>query len=100
MGSIPRSPSPPLNPVAVSEDLAPLRQQKVAGNTDIDFDGELSKPLLLREDVRTGCGGQTWPAGMVLGKHMLRYHREKLQSSNMYVLITTGTHCDLWATKT
>ncbi|KAF7552310.1 hypothetical protein G7046_g7446 [Stylonectria norvegica] len=55
-----------------AEDLTPLPSLKAAGNTHIDFDGSLSLPLMLHEDVRTGCGGQTWPAGMVLGKHMLR----------------------------
>lgn len=77
--------SPPLDPLAVSEDLTPLPSLKPAGNTRIDFDGQLTNPLKLHEDVRTGCGGQTWPAGMVLGKHMLRYHRDEIQSARMLV---------------
>lgn len=79
------SPSPPLDPVAFGEDFAPLPELKAKCNTDITFDGQLSHPLKLHEDVRTGCGGQTWPAGMVLGKHLLRYHRAELQSARMYV---------------
>lgn len=67
----------------VSEDLTPLPTLKVKGNTDITFDGQLSRPLKYYEDVRSGCGGQTWPAGMVLGKHMLRYHRDELQNARM-----------------
>jgi len=80
-----RSSSPELDPVAVSEDLTPLPSLKQAGDSDIDFDGQLDRPLKVREDVRSGCGGQTWPAGLVLGKHMLRYHREELQDARMYV---------------
>jgi protein N-lysine methyltransferase METTL21A len=89
--SVGRSPSssPPLDPVALSEDLAPLPNLKTKGNTDITFDGQLSHPLKLHEDVRTGCGGQTWPAGMVLGKHLLRYHRDELQTARMLVFLPT-----------
>ncbi|PNY26195.1 Uncharacterized protein TCAP_03870, partial [Tolypocladium capitatum] len=76
-----RSPSPPLDPVAVSEDLTPLPSLKKAGNADIDFDGQLAQPLKIHEDVRSGCGGQTWPAGLVLGKHMLRYHGRELHDA-------------------
>lgn len=76
--------SPPLDPVAaVSEDLAPLPQLKAKGDQEITFDGQLTRPLLYHEDVRTGCGGQTWPAGMVLGKHMLRHHREEMENARM-----------------
>jgi hypothetical protein len=73
-----------LDPVAgITEDLVSLPASKVAGDTNIDFDGLLAQPIKLREDVRTGCGGQTWPAGMVLGKHMLRYHRSELANARM-----------------
>ncbi|CAH0018453.1 unnamed protein product [Clonostachys rhizophaga] len=78
--------SPPLDPVEVSEDLAPLPSLKTKGNTTVDFDGQLTTPLKLHEDVRTGCGGQTWPAGMLLGKHLLRYHRAKLQDARILEL--------------
>lgn len=79
-----RSSSPDLDPVAgITEDLVSLPASKVAGDTSIDFDGLLAQPIKLREDVRTGCGGQTWPAGMVLGKHMLRYHRSELATARM-----------------
>lgn len=85
-----RSPSPPLNPLAVSEDLAPLPELKQAGNAKIDFDGQLSAPLVYHEDARTGCGGQTWPAGLVLGKHMLRYHREQMRNARILELGAGG----------
>ncbi|GJN68011.1 Nicotinamide N-methyltransferase [Purpureocillium lilacinum] len=85
-----RSSSPELDPVAVSEDLTPLPSLKQAGDSDIDFDGQLDRPLKVREDVRSGCGGQTWPAGLVLGKHMLRYHREELQDARILELGAGG----------
>ena len=78
-----RSPSPDLVPTEVSADLTPLPELKTAGNANIDFDGYLTKPLKYHEDVRNGCGGQTWPAGMVLGKQMLRYHKDNLQEARM-----------------
>lgn len=79
------SPSPPLDPMAISEDLTPLPMLKAKGTTPIDFDGQLTEPLAYHEDVRTGCGGQTWPAGMVLGKHMLRYRLDELHGARMFV---------------
>ncbi|KAL7901671.1 putative methyltransferase domain-containing protein [Trichoderma sp. SZMC 28014] len=86
-----RSPSPPLDPVAgVTEDLVSLPNSKMAGDTNIDFDGLLAQSIKLHEDVRTGCGGQTWPAGMVLGKHMLRYHRARLETARILELGAGG----------
>lgn len=81
-----RSLSPPVDPFAVSEDLAPLPKLKQAGSVSIDFDGQLDRKLKYHEDVRAGCGGQTWPAGMVLAKHMLRYRRQEVQDATMCVL--------------
>ncbi|KXX73239.1 Protein-lysine methyltransferase METTL21D [Madurella mycetomatis] len=76
-----RSSSPEFSPLAFGEDLAPLPEYKAAGTTELDFSGLLGEPLKLHEDLKSGCGGQLWPAGMVLAKHMLRYHRDKLQHS-------------------
>ncbi|OAQ98935.1 hypothetical protein LLEC1_05377 [Akanthomyces lecanii] len=92
MGDFAASPSqsPPLGAFHISEDLTPLPELKPAGNTDITFDGQLSRPLRLREDLRSGCGGQTWPAGIVLGKHMLRYHRDELQDARILELGAGG----------
>ena len=83
LGVLRDSPSPPPDLVAVSEELTPLPTLKGIGDTNITFDGHLSVPLKYHEDVRTGCGGQTWPAGMVMGKHLLRYHREELKNARM-----------------
>ncbi|KAF2441856.1 hypothetical protein P171DRAFT_465466 [Karstenula rhodostoma CBS 690.94] len=62
----------------VSEDLVPPAVMKSAGVSEVDFDGLLSPPLKLQEDLTNGCGGQLWPAGMVLSKYMLRKHRSDL----------------------
>jgi protein N-lysine methyltransferase METTL21A len=78
-----RSPSPDFDPLAVGVDLAPLPEYKAAATAGFNFDGLLAKPLRLHEDLTSGCGGQTWPAGMVLAKHMLRYHQKGLRGSRM-----------------
>lgn len=56
----------------ISEDLVDLRPPKPAGTTELDFDGLLPSQLKLHEDLKEGCGGQLWPAGMVLTKYLLR----------------------------
>lgn len=77
-------PSPPLEPVTtISEDLTPIPFLKTKGDTNITFDGQLSRPLKYHEDAKSGCGGQTWPAGMIMGKQLLRYHREELKTARM-----------------
>ncbi len=56
----------------------------------MDFSGLLGEPVKLHEDLKAGCGGQLWPAGMVLAKHMLRYHRDRLQHARMSVTLTAA----------
>ncbi|KAH8911005.1 hypothetical protein BR93DRAFT_304704 [Coniochaeta sp. PMI_546] len=90
MASPDRSPSPEFSPLAMGEDLTPLPEYKAATTTEVDFDGLLTEPLQLHEDLKTGCGGQLWPAGMVLAKHMLRYHREKLVKARILELGAGG----------
>ncbi|OTB09158.1 hypothetical protein M426DRAFT_316452 [Hypoxylon sp. CI-4A] len=86
-----RSPSPEFSPLAIGEDFAPLPAYKAAGKTAIDFSGLLAdEPLELREDLTSGCGGQTWPAGMVLAKHVLRYHREDFREARILELGAGG----------
>ncbi|KAH6891397.1 putative methyltransferase-domain-containing protein [Thelonectria olida] len=82
--------SPVLDPVTISEDISPLPSMKAKGVTGVDFDGFLSQPLQLLEDVKTGCGGQTWPAGMLLAKHMLRYHRDRVENARILELGAGG----------
>jgi hypothetical protein len=81
-----RSPSPGFSPLAIGESLTPLPTYKAASTTSISFAGLLDPPLKLHEDLKTGCGGQLWPAGMVLSQQMLRYHRTALQKARMCVL--------------
>ncbi|KAK7737883.1 Protein-lysine N-methyltransferase efm6 [Cytospora paraplurivora] len=78
-----RSSSPELDPTSIGVDFAPLPEYKAAGDTALDFGGLLPVPLKVHEDLKSGCGGQTWPAGMVLARHMLRYHRDDLQDARM-----------------
>ena len=78
-----RSSSPELDPSAFGVDFAPLPDYKPAGDTALDFGGLLATPLKVHEDLASGCGGQTWPAGVVLARHMLRYHREELRDARM-----------------
>lgn len=78
-----RSASPDYSPLAIGIDLAPLPTYKAATTTSISFGALLDPPLQLHEDLSKGCGGQLWPAGMVLGKHMLRYQREVLKDARM-----------------
>jgi hypothetical protein len=73
------------NPFDISSDLVPPAVIKPAGVSSIDFDGLLSPPLKLQEDLKNGCGGQLWPAGMVLAKYMLREHRDDLVGKLTYI---------------
>jgi len=61
-----------VDPTVVGEDLIQSPQHKLAGETTLDFDGLLQRPLRLHEDLSKGCGGQLWPAGIVLTKYLLR----------------------------
>ncbi|KAH8685649.1 putative methyltransferase-domain-containing protein [Tricladium varicosporioides] len=92
-----RSPSPEFSPLAFGEDLVPIPAHKHAGITEIDLNkllGDLfppeHPPLLVYEDVGKGCGGQLWPAGMVLMKQMIRYHRETLKNARILELGAGG----------
>ncbi|OHE93988.1 hypothetical protein CORC01_10680 [Colletotrichum orchidophilum] len=90
MESPDRSPSPQFSPLAIGEDFTPLPTYKAATTSAYDMSGLLSTPLQLHEDLTSGCGGQTWPAGMVLTKHMLRYHRENLKGARILELGAGG----------
>ncbi|KAI8624481.1 putative methyltransferase-domain-containing protein [Xylariaceae sp. FL1651] len=80
------------SPLALDEDLTPLPAYKAAGTTETDFGGLLSadRPLRLREDLRDGCGGQLWPAGMTLARYMLRYHSGSLKGKRILELGAGG----------
>ena len=78
---------------AISEDFVESRQHKAAGESSVDFDGLLQTPLKLHEDLKEGCGGQLWPAGMVLSKYMLCKHKEDLEGRSMLVISILLTYC-------
>ncbi|KAI1270744.1 putative methyltransferase-domain-containing protein [Xylariaceae sp. FL1019] len=62
------------SPLSLAKDYTPLPQYKDSGTTETDFGGLLQGPKLkLHEDLKDGCGGQLWPAGMVLTRWLLRY---------------------------
>jgi hypothetical protein len=68
-----------------SESLVPAQTLQTAGVSTVSFDGLLDEPLLLREDLKEGCGGRLWPAGMLLAKYLLRHHRSNLADKSMSV---------------
>lgn len=63
---------------AIDETVVPSRNHKVAAVASVTFDGLLNPPLCLHEDLKEGCGGQLWPAGVLLSKYMLTYHKTDL----------------------
>lgn len=83
-----RSSSPEFSPLAIGEDLTPLPEYKAPTTSSIDFSSLLADcPLRLHEDLKAGCGGQLWPAGMVLATHILRHHRDTLGTAKMFVCL-------------
>lgn len=87
LGMDSRSLSPEFSPLAIGEDLTPLPAYKEPSTTVVNFSNLLDPPLRLHEDLKSGCGGQLWPAGMVLAQHMLRYHKASLKDARMFVFI-------------
>lgn len=80
-----RSPSPENDVLAISTALIPERTAKPAATSTITFNDLLppTRPLVLHEDLQEGCGGQLWPAGMVLSKYMLQYHKSSLKGKKI-----------------
>ncbi len=87
-----RSPSPENDVFTISTTLIPERDSKKPNTTIITFDDLLpvDRPLLLHEDLQEGCGGQLWPAGMVLSKYMLRHHGKGTLRGKSIVEIGAG----------
>src|SRR5947207_286027 len=71
---------------AISEDLVTSPIHKTSQTTSVSFSGLLRPPLTLHEDLTSGCGGQLWPAGMVLATHLLQHERSTLAGKRMFVL--------------
>lgn len=80
-----RSPSPENDVFSISTEIVPVRTNKQAATTSLTFDDLLpsSTPLQLHEDLQEGCGGQLWPAGMVLSKYILQHHRKSLRGKKV-----------------
>jgi len=69
----------------ITEDLVPSRSEQLAETISLDFSELLRPPLTLKQDLTEGCGGKTWPAGMVLSKYLLRCRLEQLKAKTMFV---------------
>jgi len=69
-----RSPTPENDIFSLS--VVADRENKAPGITSTDFNGLLLNPILLHEDLKEGCGGQLWPAGMTLAMYMIKYHQD------------------------
>ena len=73
------------NPIAIGEELVQSPNHLAPTTSSIDFDGLLTTPLQLQQDLKEGCGGQLWPAGMVLAKYLLRKKTDELKGKTMFV---------------
>ncbi|KAI4755126.1 hypothetical protein E4T52_12855 [Aureobasidium sp. EXF-3400] len=71
----------------IDEELVPVRELKQAGVMEVDFDGLLSTPLRLEEDLKKGCGGMLWPAGMVMAKYLIRQDKDMFKDKTMFVTL-------------
>lgn len=77
--------SPPSSPekdfFAFGEDYIKSPEHIPATIEAVDFDRLLDEPLLLHQDLASGCGGMLWPAGMRLAKYLLRMKREEMRNA-------------------
>ncbi|KAH0290082.1 S-adenosyl-L-methionine-dependent methyltransferase, partial [Aureobasidium sp. EXF-3399] len=74
----------------IDEELVPVRELKQAGVMEVTFDGLLSTPLRLEEDLKKGCGGMLWPAGMVMAKYLIRQDKELFKDKTIVELGAGG----------
>lgn len=72
------------NLLAISEDLAPSSALPSSRIITLSFSGLLSPPLQIQTNV-SQCGGQLWPAGMVLSEYLIRHHLDDLRGKKMFV---------------
>ena len=79
------SPGSPDNLLTIAEDLVPSRTDCPEPTLSLDFSGLLNPPLILKQDLTEGCGGKTWPAGLVLAKYLLRCKTDELKDKTMFV---------------
>ncbi|CAD0108543.1 unnamed protein product [Aureobasidium uvarum] len=74
----------------IDEELVPVRELKQAGVMEVDFDGLLKTPLRLEEDLKKGCGGMLWPAGMVMAKYLMRQEKDVFKNKTIVELGAGG----------
>ncbi|KAG9529491.1 S-adenosyl-L-methionine-dependent methyltransferase, partial [Aureobasidium melanogenum] len=74
----------------IDEELVPVRELKQAGVMEVDFEGMLKTPLRLEEDLREGCGGMLWPAGMVMAKYLIRQDKDLFKDKTVVELGAGG----------
>ena len=94
MSSPPSSSDDPSH-LTVSEDLVASQPLQKSQIISLDFNGLLNPPLKLQMDV-SECGGQIWPAGMVLAEYLIRNKTEDLVGKTMFVrsgLLFTPSPC-------
>jgi hypothetical protein len=77
--------SPPSSPekdfFSFGEDYIKSPEHIPATIESIDFDRLLDKPLLLHQDLGSGCGGMLWPAGLRLAKYLLKMKRDEMRNA-------------------
>ncbi|KAI5359992.1 Putative lysine methyltransferase, S-adenosyl-L-methionine-dependent methyltransferase [Septoria linicola] len=74
----------------LSEDLVISPTHKPKQTNAVDFDGLLTPPLVLHEDLAKGNGGQAWPAGMILTKYILRKKQDSMKNASSIVELGAG----------
>ncbi|MCJ1299273.1 hypothetical protein MMC08_002065 [Hypocenomyce scalaris] len=78
------------NPLAIGEEFVQSPNHLPPITSSIDFGELLDPPLQLQQDLKEGCGGQLWPAGMVLAKYLLRLKRDELKDKTILELGAGG----------
>ncbi|KAK4691060.1 hypothetical protein P7C71_g5865, partial [Lecanoromycetidae sp. Uapishka_2] len=73
-----------LPPFSISEDLVPSPVKPPSRTVTLSFNNNLNPPLILQTNEKE-CGGQLWPAGMVLAEYLLREKIESLRGKTMFV---------------
>ena len=68
----------------ISEELIPQPDSKPSNIVSLSFSNLLHPALRLQTNQKE-CGGQLWPAGIVLAEYLLQEKRKELRSKTMFV---------------
>lgn len=86
-------------PFSISEDLVPSTIKPPSQTVTLDFSGLLNPPLILQTNEKE-CGGQLWPAGMILAEYLLQHKMDELRGKMMFVRSDVSLHlrfhCVVW----